>query len=181
MAKSWKSVERRIAKRLGTNRTPLSGENSRHTGSDTLHPNLFVEVKSWEDPSLHDEFMDLRRKARYRDKKAMILLEENAEDPMFLLITDFDEALEQDEPRSESLLDFSSSFLLKHICKAQSPYYDLMEKSRKRARSEGKRPVLAISKNRSSVILGITGMDWWRQSWRWERLDAGEESKDSGG
>lgn len=46
MAKStWKRVERDIAKFFGTNRTPLSGINSRHTASDTLHEDLFIEVK----------------------------------------------------------------------------------------------------------------------------------------
>lgn len=42
----WKRVERLIAKFFGTVRTPLSGINSRHTGSDTLHKRLFVEVKN---------------------------------------------------------------------------------------------------------------------------------------
>jgi len=43
--KAWKAFERRIAKSLGTERTPLSGGASRHTRSDTLHPELFVECK----------------------------------------------------------------------------------------------------------------------------------------
>jgi hypothetical protein len=42
---TWKDVEGRIAKALGTRRTPLSGGNSAHTRSDTLHPRLFVEIK----------------------------------------------------------------------------------------------------------------------------------------
>ncbi len=42
-----KIYERRVAKYFGTNRTPLSGINSRHdTYSDTLHPDLYIEVKS---------------------------------------------------------------------------------------------------------------------------------------
>lgn len=43
--KTWKTVELRIAKDFGTDRTPLSGINSKHTGSDTLHDKLFIEVK----------------------------------------------------------------------------------------------------------------------------------------
>ena len=42
---TWKSVESRIAKDFGTRRTPLSGINSGHTSSDTLHKELFIEVK----------------------------------------------------------------------------------------------------------------------------------------
>ena len=43
--KTWKNVESRIAKMFGTTRTPLSGGNSKHTRSDTLHKRLFIEVK----------------------------------------------------------------------------------------------------------------------------------------
>jgi hypothetical protein len=42
---TWKQGEARIAKLFNTVRTPLSGGNSRHTRSDTLHSNLFIEVK----------------------------------------------------------------------------------------------------------------------------------------
>ena len=42
---TWKASERRIAARFGSKRTPLSGGNSDHTRSDTLHPRLFVEAK----------------------------------------------------------------------------------------------------------------------------------------
>ena len=42
---TWKQGERRIAEMFGTIRTPLSGGNSRHTRSDTLHLDLFIEVK----------------------------------------------------------------------------------------------------------------------------------------
>ena len=45
--KRWKAYERRVAKFFGTKRTPLSGINSGHsTHSDTLHPRLYLEVKS---------------------------------------------------------------------------------------------------------------------------------------
>jgi len=45
MNKTWKSVELRLAKMFGTKRTPLSGGNSGHTRSDTLHKRLFIELK----------------------------------------------------------------------------------------------------------------------------------------
>lgn len=43
--KTWKSVERRIARWFGAERNPLSGSNSGHSGSDSLHPLLFIETK----------------------------------------------------------------------------------------------------------------------------------------
>jgi len=42
---TFKKFERRIARRLGTERTPLSGSGSRHTRSDTLHPDFFLQIK----------------------------------------------------------------------------------------------------------------------------------------
>jgi hypothetical protein len=43
--KTWKSVELRVAKFLGTTRNPLSGGNAKHTRSDSLHPTIFAETK----------------------------------------------------------------------------------------------------------------------------------------
>ena len=43
--KTWKARERQVAKYFNTNRTPLSGGSSRHTRSDSLHQDLFVECK----------------------------------------------------------------------------------------------------------------------------------------
>jgi hypothetical protein len=42
---NWKGDERFVAKAFGTERTPLSGGNSKHTRADTLHSTLFIEVK----------------------------------------------------------------------------------------------------------------------------------------
>ena len=44
--KAWKAFERRVAEWFGAvGRTPLSGGNSKHTRSDTLHDTLFIEAK----------------------------------------------------------------------------------------------------------------------------------------
>lgn len=42
---TWKGRERKIASYFGSQRTPLSGGNSGHTRSDSLHKELFVEAK----------------------------------------------------------------------------------------------------------------------------------------
>lgn len=44
---TWKKFERRVARKLGARRTPLSGKHSGHTRSDTLHRDIFVEAKKW--------------------------------------------------------------------------------------------------------------------------------------
>ena len=43
--KTWKAVELQIAKFFGVERNPLSGMNSKHTSSDTLHRWLYIECK----------------------------------------------------------------------------------------------------------------------------------------
>lgn len=45
MEPNWKRAERCVAEFFRARRTPLSGGNSAHTRSDTLHPRLFVETK----------------------------------------------------------------------------------------------------------------------------------------
>ncbi len=42
---AWKTLERRVARFFQTERTPLSGGNSKITRSDSLHPRLFIETK----------------------------------------------------------------------------------------------------------------------------------------
>ncbi len=62
---TWKSVERRIAAFFGAKRTPLSGGNSGHTRSDTLHAKLFVEAKyrkKFSAVTLWDDTAELARK-----------------------------------------------------------------------------------------------------------------------
>ena len=42
---TWKKREQALAKLFKSERTPLSGGNSKMTRSDTLHPRLFIELK----------------------------------------------------------------------------------------------------------------------------------------
>lgn len=76
--RAWKRDERRVAHYLGTFRTPLSGGNSRHTRSDTLHPLLFVEVKTgasvprtW--PATVRLFEEVERQAAAEGKRAVLV------------------------------------------------------------------------------------------------------------
>ncbi len=65
MDKSWKQLERKTAKALGTTRTPLSGGNSKHTRSDTLDEKLFIECKlraNFSVMALYQKTLELARK-----------------------------------------------------------------------------------------------------------------------
>lgn len=63
---TWKSCERRIAAMFGTVRTPLSGGSSRHTNSDTLHPELYIEIKKRKRPLLRKRHRDAFKKAEIK-------------------------------------------------------------------------------------------------------------------
>jgi len=76
---TWKSVERRVARFLGAERNPLSGGNSKHTRSDSLHPFLFVETKhgagcptTWE--AVMKLFNDTETKAWAEHKLPLVVL-----------------------------------------------------------------------------------------------------------
>jgi hypothetical protein len=43
--KPWKVKERQAAKFFGSERNPLSGRSGKHSASDSLHPDLFIEHK----------------------------------------------------------------------------------------------------------------------------------------
>ena len=46
--KRWKTVEQWFGKIFNTERTPMSGSNSKITSSDTIHHKLYMEVKTSE-------------------------------------------------------------------------------------------------------------------------------------
>jgi hypothetical protein len=45
MDKTWKQLERRVARVFRARRNSLSGRNSKVTAADCIHPELFIEVK----------------------------------------------------------------------------------------------------------------------------------------
>jgi hypothetical protein len=73
MARSWKATERRCAKFFGSERTPLSGGNSKHTRSDSLSPHIFIESKSSKKSAIWSLFKKTRPLAK-AEKKPCVLI-----------------------------------------------------------------------------------------------------------
>ena len=73
--KGWKQFERRVAKFFGTKRNPLSGENGGHTGSDTLHPDFFIECKSRKKSAIHSLLQETRKTAAKENKLPVLALQ----------------------------------------------------------------------------------------------------------
>ncbi len=91
--KAWKAFERRIAKSLGTVRTPLSGGASRHTQSDTLHPDLYVECRHRKHLAAQSWFVHAASKAILEDKIPVLALH-RAYSKSALAVIDWDFFLE---------------------------------------------------------------------------------------
>ena len=73
---TWKQGEQRVADLFGTTRTPLSGGNSKHTRSDTLHPRLFIEVKLRQVHTTWTLFRQTELLARKEGKVPILALQE---------------------------------------------------------------------------------------------------------
>lgn len=82
---TWKKGEGRIAKIFGTNRTPLSGRSSRHTRSDTLHKNLFIEIKHRKKLVAEKLWFETKDNAKKENKiPLVVLLKKNYPDPIII-------------------------------------------------------------------------------------------------
>ena len=88
---TWKSVEARIARDFGTTRTPLSGSNSKHTASDTLHKELFIEVKHRKGGfSVSNLWKKSNELAKKENKVTVVAIHEKGSHGCWYLIKDCD-------------------------------------------------------------------------------------------
>ena len=98
---TWKQGERRVAKFFGTKRVPLSGSNSGHTASDTMHHRLFIEVKHRARHAIRTLYDKTKALAKKEDKIPMVcLIDKNR--PGFLICIhsdDWDEARKISAPK----------------------------------------------------------------------------------
>ena len=93
--KTWKSRERKVAAFFGTKRTPLSGGNSGHTRSDSLHEKLFVEAKHRKVHSAVTLWRDAKAKASKEQKTPIVALSEHNKPGFWVLVhsSDIEEVL----------------------------------------------------------------------------------------
>lgn len=77
--KTWKAIERKIAKFFRTTRTPFSGGHSRHTRSDTLHSKLFIEVKHRKKHSTWGLWKETKTMADKENKIPIVVLKQKGQ------------------------------------------------------------------------------------------------------
>jgi hypothetical protein len=73
---TWKAMERKIAKMFNTKRTPLSGMNSGHTHSDSLHKHLFLECKLKAKIPFYSTFKQTKENALKEKKIPVVIFHE---------------------------------------------------------------------------------------------------------
>lgn len=83
--RTWKLGEQRIATMFGTRRTPLSGGNSGHTRSDSLHLDLFIECKHSKKYPLEKLVTKTFKEAKSEGKiPLLVFLKLNSPEPLIL-------------------------------------------------------------------------------------------------
>jgi len=84
---NWKGDERLVSRMFGTERTPLSGGNSKMTRSDTLHPKLFIEVKKRASHAAFELWRRTKELAR-REKKVPVVVLRSGNSPYTLVVVE---------------------------------------------------------------------------------------------
>jgi hypothetical protein len=87
---TWKQAESKAAKFLGSERTPLSGGNSKITRSDSLHKDLFIEGKYRAKCATRTLF-NATKKLAEQEQKVPILTLRAARQNGFLLVIHSDD------------------------------------------------------------------------------------------
>lgn len=88
--KTWKSREKQVADYFGTKRTPLSGGNSGHTRSDTLHEKLFIEEKHRKRYAIVTLWDNTNKLAKKEKKIPVVAVSVHGRHGFWLLIKDKD-------------------------------------------------------------------------------------------
>ena len=71
--KAWKKLEQKVARMRNTERTPLSGGNSKITRSDTMDKTFFIECKLRKNPALWNLYEKTAELAE-KEKKVPVLV-----------------------------------------------------------------------------------------------------------
>jgi len=101
--KIWKVAERKVAKWFGTCRNPLSGSNSRHSGSDTLHSVLFLEVKQSSKPFAVVSIWDRAREIAAEEGKTPVVALVQKSRPGFFVVVHCDDLVSVAQVRERVL------------------------------------------------------------------------------
>jgi len=86
--KSWKKLEQKIARMHNTERTPLSGGNSRQTRSDTLDDTFFIECKLRKDPAIWNLYEQVEDLAKKENKIPVLVIKKKGKHGELFIVND---------------------------------------------------------------------------------------------
>jgi hypothetical protein len=84
--KTWKAVERRVARMFHGKRNPLSGSNSGHTQADVIHNRLYIEVKHRAKIPFFRVFQETTTKAKQEGKIPIVVFHQKSSDKYIAMI-----------------------------------------------------------------------------------------------
>jgi hypothetical protein len=84
---TWKKLERKVAKKLGGVRNPLSGKHSRHTSGDVIHPKFYIECKYRKNFAVATLFDEVRKNAKKESKIPILVLKEKDKTGELVVLT----------------------------------------------------------------------------------------------
>jgi hypothetical protein len=86
--KSWKKLEQKVARMRETERTPLSGGNSRQTRSDTLDDTFFIECKLRKDPAVWNLYEQVEELAKEENKIPVLVIKKKGKHGELFIVND---------------------------------------------------------------------------------------------
>ena len=86
--KSWKKLEQKVARLRGTERTPLSGGNSKQTRSDTLDDTFFIECKLRKDPAVWNLYEQIEELAKKENKIPVLVIKKKGKHGELFIVND---------------------------------------------------------------------------------------------
>jgi len=86
--KSWKKLEQKVARLRGTERTPLSGGNSRQTRSDTLDDTFFIECKLRKNPAVWNLYEQVEELAKKENKLPVLVIKKKGKHGELFIVND---------------------------------------------------------------------------------------------
>lgn len=148
--KAWKRAERSTARKLGGERNPLSGSNSRHTSGDGIQMLEYLEHKRRDADPVWDALDEITPLARRRDRWPKIVYEH--QDPhegpcvwVALWLRRYLSLKNGDDHVPRIGKDAADPWLVQHRVSQRLPHASLVRETVRKAREEGKPPLVVIS------------------------------------
>jgi hypothetical protein len=86
--KTWKRLEQKVARMRNTERTPLSGGNSKQTRSDTLDDTFFIECKLRANPSVWKLYEETEALAKKENKIPIVVIKKKGARGELFIVND---------------------------------------------------------------------------------------------